>query len=341
LVPFRLPSLATRAVVRQFGYILRRTLLDASLQPEIDRLLGIGPARARPAAPPVSELRLVVHRAPAQHAPDLRHVWCFLHVDSARYTVHFFPADPPPAGVSAPGPPAATHWIGAIRLSDFHQRPLAYPGRLSLQNGSAAMLAFTGLHIEGRVGESWVRLYSLRDVVLPAQAQVQLATLAALTAAPGVDPGEGRLFGHLAAHLPYYAGAVIAAGDPGARYLALARLQNEAGRPLADVVQNQVAAVMGNYLAFPLRGPGAAPALLRDALRRYAERPPRGAGEDIVVTVPVPGVWMSRQEEGMGAVADDAQEPMVVEHRRKADARHLSGEPTRGESPLHAAGPSR
>jgi hypothetical protein len=296
LVPFRLPNLATRAVVRQFGYVLRRCLLDPTLTPEIDKVLGLAPAApAGRESPPVSELRLIVHRAPTEHAPDLRQVWCFLHVDQTRYTVHFFPADPPPAGVSGPNTPRATHWIGAIRLADFHQRPLAYPGKLALQNGSASMLAFSAVHIEGRVGESWVRLFSARDLVLPAQAQVRLASLAQLAAAPGVDAGEGRLFAHLAAHLPHYAGAVIAAGDAGARYLALARVPDHAGRPLSDLVENQVAAVVGNYLAFPLRSAALAPPALRAALERYAERPARAA-EEVVVTVPVPGVWISRQE---------------------------------------------
>jgi len=51
-VPFRLPNLATPDVVRRFGYIFRRTLLDRALQPELDRLLGsdtgeTGPGSAR------------------------------------------------------------------------------------------------------------------------------------------------------------------------------------------------------------------------------------------------------------------------------------------------------
>lgn len=38
-VPFRLPNVATPDVVRRFGYIFRRTLLDRSLLPELERLL--------------------------------------------------------------------------------------------------------------------------------------------------------------------------------------------------------------------------------------------------------------------------------------------------------------
>ena len=327
LVPFRLPNLATRAIVRQFGYILRRALLDPSLTPEIDKILGIAPITpAQPATPPISELRLIVHRPPTEHAPDLRQVWCFLHVDQARYTVHFFPADPPPAGVSGPGTPQATHWIGAIRLADFHQRPLTYPGQLGLQNGSASMLAFSAVHVEGRAGENWVRLFSTRDLVLPAQAQVRLASLATLAASPGVDPGEGRLFAHLASHLPYYAGAVIAAGDAGARYLALARVQDGAGRSLSDIVENQVAAVVGNYLAFPLRSAALAPPPLRAALERYAERPAR-LSDEVIVTVPVPGVWISRQQEGGtpaetdAALSVEASPPVALSAMRRGATR--------------------
>ncbi|HEX4627952.1 MAG TPA: hypothetical protein VH137_04100, partial [Gemmatimonadales bacterium] len=39
-VPFRLANVATPEVVRRFGYLFRRTLLDRSLIPDLDRLLG-------------------------------------------------------------------------------------------------------------------------------------------------------------------------------------------------------------------------------------------------------------------------------------------------------------
>ncbi len=39
-VPFRLPHVATPEVVRRFGYIFRRTLLDRGLLPDLERLVG-------------------------------------------------------------------------------------------------------------------------------------------------------------------------------------------------------------------------------------------------------------------------------------------------------------
>lgn len=57
LVPFRLPNLATREVVRRFGHALRRNLLDRTLAADIDQVLG---ADAPPAA---VERRLYAHIA--------------------------------------------------------------------------------------------------------------------------------------------------------------------------------------------------------------------------------------------------------------------------------------
>jgi len=61
LVPFRLPNIATREVVRRFGYALRRSLLDRSLASDVDQVLGAG-------QPPAAvEQRLYAHIA--SHLP--------------------------------------------------------------------------------------------------------------------------------------------------------------------------------------------------------------------------------------------------------------------------------
>jgi hypothetical protein len=57
LVPFRLPNLATRDVVRRFGHVLRRSLLDRALGPDVDQVLGVD-------APPAAvEQRVYAHIA--------------------------------------------------------------------------------------------------------------------------------------------------------------------------------------------------------------------------------------------------------------------------------------
>src|SRR6266850_754748 len=57
LVPFRLPNIATREVVRRFGYALRRSLLDRALAADVDQVLG-------PDEPPAAvEQRVYAHIA--------------------------------------------------------------------------------------------------------------------------------------------------------------------------------------------------------------------------------------------------------------------------------------
>src|SRR5881628_1685080 len=55
-VPFRLPNVATPDVVRRFGYIFRRTLLDRGLLPDLERLLNSDDPRGG-----ASTVRLLEH----------------------------------------------------------------------------------------------------------------------------------------------------------------------------------------------------------------------------------------------------------------------------------------
>src|SRR5213079_2057653 len=112
---------------------------------------------------------------------------------------------------------------------------------------------------------------------------------------PGAAPSgapRSRLLEHIEANLLYYSTAIISAGDPAARYVALAKLRDPAGRPLTDVVENTVIGRVGNAIALPLRSAGELPAQWRDALAAYQARPLR-VSEGFVVTIPHPGVWVS------------------------------------------------
>jgi hypothetical protein len=291
LIPFQLPNLATRAQVQRFGPTLRRVLLERSLLSDLDWVTGIGRRPLDPAvAPPVSELRLLVQTDPGA-AIDMRQVWCFLHADSARYAV-LFPADPPQPPGSGLAPPLPKRWIGAIRLADFHEQPLRYPGHLALENGTRVVLSFASLHLEGRAGDMWKRLLTIKDFVLNRESQAHLASLVALAEAPGLDPRETRLLGHIAANLPYYAAALIAVGDSTLRYLALSKVRDADGRSLVDLIENRVVGIVGNYIACPLRSIDALPPELRAAFRAA---PVSRTLEETVVTVPIPGLWLSQQ----------------------------------------------
>jgi len=300
LVPFRLPSQAVRGMVRQYGHLLRRVLLDRTLIPELDALLGLGSGAGADweragTTPPVSELRLIVEPG-AETALQLAQSFVYLHADATRYTVHFFPAEAA-RGPLAQDHPDAHQWIGAIRLADFHQHPLRYPGQLAVENGSPAPALFKTLHVEGRNGDSWRRLLTVENLLVPGQSQMPLATLAAMVESAGLASRESRLLAHVGANLPHYAGAIIAAGDPAVRHLALSRVRDAEGRAVSDLIENQVAGAQGSYLAFPLLTPDLAPAEVTAAIAQYQARGSR-VPDEVVVTLPSPGVWLSAQAGG-------------------------------------------
>src|SRR5881296_1543162 len=131
---------------------------------------------------------------------------------------------------------------------------------------------------------------------------------------PGAAPSgapRSRLLEHIEANLLYYSTAIISAGDPAARYVALSKLRDPTGRPLTDVVENTVIGRVGNAIALPLRSAGELPAQWRDALAAYQARLLR-VSEGFVVTIPHPGVWVSAQ----------AHEPMQQE---QADSHEAAG----------------
>jgi len=102
------------------------------------------------------------------------------------------------------------------------------------------------------------------------------------------------LLEHIEANLLYYSTAIISAGDPAARHVALSKLRDPAGRPLTDVVENTVIGRVGNAIALPLRSAGELPVQWREALAAYQARPLR-VSDGFVVTIPHPGVWVSAQ----------------------------------------------
>src|SRR6185436_17155726 len=102
---------------------------------------------------------------------------------------------------------------------------------------------------------------------------------------------EQRVYAHIASHLPYYSATIIAAGDPAERFFALAKLRDPRGRPLTDIIENVVMGRVGNYVAFPLRSDDFTTPELRAALAAAGKGATR-VGQEIQVTLPIPGVWL-------------------------------------------------
>src|SRR6266852_1999439 len=131
---------------------------------------------------------------------------------------------------------------------------------------------------------------------------------------PGAAPSGAprtRLLEHIEANLLYYSTAIISAGDPAARHVALSKLRDPAGRPLTDVVENTVIGRVGSAIALPLRAAEELPVQWRDTLAHYQARPLR-VSDGFVVTIPHPGVWVSAQ----------AHEPM---QQQQTDSHEAAG----------------
>ena len=111
----------------------------------------------------------------------------------------------------------------------------------------------------------------------------------------GEEPRPGaRLLEHVAANLLYYSTAIIAAGDPEARHIALSKLRDASGRALTDGIENVVLGRMGNYIALPLRSTAPLAPAWRAAVTEHTVRPAR-IHEDFVITIPHAGVWVTAQ----------------------------------------------
>src|SRR5439155_17734489 len=152
--------------------------------------------------------------------------------------------------------------------------------------------------------------YLFRRVLLDRGLLPDLERLLAGDDAGVPTEARGRLLEHIEANLLYYSTAIISAGDPAARHVALSKLRDPAGRPLTDVIENTVVGRVGSAIALPLRSAGQLPAEWRDALAAYQAKPLR-VTEGFVVTIPHPGVWVSAQ----------AHEPM----QQQADSQEAAG----------------
>src|ERR1041385_454486 len=102
-------------------------------------------------------------------------------------------------------------------------------------------------------------------------------------AGSGGGSPRGRVLEHIEANLLYYSTAIISAGDPAARHVALSKLREPGGRPLTDGVENTVVGRVGSAIALPLRDTAELPAQWRDALAAYQARPLR-VSDGFVVT---------------------------------------------------------
>src|SRR5216110_2120783 len=116
--------------------------------------------------------------------------------------------------------------------------------------------------------------YIFRRTLLDRSLQPDLERLLSSDDGWGADgAARSRLLDHIEANLLYYSTAIISAGDPAARYTALAKLRDPAGRPLTELVENTVLGRISNAIALPLRSADRLPRKWKEALAPYTTRP--------------------------------------------------------------------
>lgn len=304
------PSQFTVNEVLRYGYILRRGLIDTTLQPIFDEYLGVsapqGPA-AQAAAGNVAATPVMAYTTfkvtafgtlatvgtglggQAFMLPDLRLV---LDDDVVM-----------PTGFPGAGGLTANQITAVdVRFTLPNNGTKQFPGitRIGLQsldqNGVSPVLDNLEISAVDTTTNTSQLVYFTRSVTLqPERTFIDLVSDSALTTqagAPGAQaapagPDLTRLLNHLNANSAYYTNLIIAAGDAATRYITLAN----APYWIADFVDNVVIGTVGNYVAFPFVNWAVA------QLKAHISPPdvPFPPEEERLITLPTPGVFAEAQ----------------------------------------------
>jgi hypothetical protein len=311
-VPFNLMSF-TRESLWLYGYLLRRALLDTTLEPVFDRLLGlIEPAKETPMALPEP-----AKPGGQQADPDVKEFRVSAVVTSY---------DTNPGSITSGDRVALvidedSTYFNASQMEDqggagiivtFQtNRKLSSIQKIGLQNDSVKFdLFLDDFVIEVNLGTAaepkWQEFFfkpsvevkaNRRFVEKLAQKIVPSTAITPVTtevAEPISEREYIRLLGHLNANPAYYTGAIISGGDAGLRYMVLAGLTDSKGNVLADIVDNTVAGFVGNYVAFPLKGMEHLPESYRENIDVKQLVEP-GNPHERLITLPTPGVFAESQ----------------------------------------------
>src|SRR5215469_10716723 len=294
-VPF-LPTPFTTNEVLNYGYILRRGLIDTTLQPVLDEYLGVTTPAQQPssgsgttAASGTSYTTfLVTAYASVQGGNvDISPAGLGLVIDDDLQTISM------PSAATVTNLSAGK--IYSIQLTYSFTNAKQFPGiqKIGLQNlptsvGTPGKLFLDILEISAVDSSGSTQLvYFSRGVEIdPERTFVDLITNSgtATQSSSTQGPDLTRLLGHLNANSAYYTNLIVAAGDAATRYSILESHYN-----VAHIVDNTVIGTIGNYIGFPssmaflppkYQGPGP------------IELPPP---EERLITLPTPGVFAESQ----------------------------------------------
>jgi hypothetical protein len=301
-VPFVPVRFTAEAVVRN-GYLIRRALLDPTLEPVLDRLLGVAKAEelsptAEPEMLPGADAsggdEVKTFKVTAVASGPGKGKWpgdVDLIVNEALLHIAIMNT-----GVLEATLPAAMK-LSDITKIGFDFSPAAAAGEVVLDD--VVVKAVVGTGAQEVLFEPSITLHPGRrfvEKITPPKGTTGAAP-ARVGAASAAD--LARLVDHVNANPVYYTAALISGGDPGVRWLGLSRLQDWKGRALADVAESQVAGFVGVYSAFALTGNELPPQFMPGGPGGAGEGPwPKDPGkkrQERVITLPTPGVFAESQ----------------------------------------------
>jgi hypothetical protein len=299
----------TSEVLRTYGYMLRRALVDPTLEPVLDRILGVlapptegeepqleaGTEEGASAEQMVSEVEVAAYVQQETFHSGGGFPWpgrCLLIVNEQEVEL-------------ATQTKRGQKEVGTYTLNEA--LPFSSIRRIGLQNsGLATALTLQDVVFRAKVGTRWREIAFTASVDLPDDSRFitevdALPAIPAAVAPAGPLDGEDRLLAHLNANRAYYTGALLAGGDRGLRFMALAALTDWEGRSLADVVENEPMGFVGNYAAFPLLERRLPPGLVTGGDEEEWPTSLPAQPDERIVTLPTPGVFAESQLGGCSA----------------------------------------
>ena len=294
----------TEQTLLQHGYLLRRALLDPTLERVLDTFLagdiltGADTTEdvEEPAAPTgsIARVNLIADSPQISYSPKIQLIlndklikvdfkWPTNREDGRSTLTTDHPG----------GTPASA--LGVATLEGIRKVGVYYGGVNHGSTPSDAVLE--DLEIVAEASDGATRTLLRQDeLTLPwKRRHVEYIGEDSSGAAPipaskrSVD--LGRLLVHLNAYQAYYSAAIHTAGDAGLRWMKLQQIQAGGNSTLADKIENTVVGSVGDYLAFPLLDDGELPEWARITDNSWMFAKP----DERLVSLPSPGVFAEAQ----------------------------------------------
>jgi len=286
-IPF-VPIEFTAEDVASYGYILRRALLDTTLEPVLDRLLGVLQPQALPGL--ASEGETVVSELSVAMSigtnPNIDLSKIYLIIDDDVFPLRYESGDRGTRIVAKP-------------LAALPRMTLSQIRKVGFQSVEQGLVRLDDIVVKAKVGIELHEILQEPSIELQPGQRFVKAIQAASQLDMQVSDSLARLISHLNANRTYYTAAIIGGGDAGLRHLILARYGNYNGKILADVVDNTVVGYVGNCIAFPLKSLADIPPnylgnLTIEEARVLLANPPSESQERLI-TLPTPGIFAESQ----------------------------------------------